>query len=580
MTISVYALSNRLDKLTEQMPEGIPYKSLKLDREARAELKSAQSLMLFLDLLDGTSVRDVQKLIKSIPMNASFYLVLLCEDESLSLGHIQADESLNSYEALLPNHPRLVNLYRLLCKKEQQAHQMQAQTNLLLSINHFAQFRIPWQTLLSDFAMSLSSFCGAASTFLYDNKQKKLSQVFAEGDGGEKEISQNLLDELALSVKPLTELSQPNVNLIIEQSIEQRLHQEANVEVEAVLSFPLVVYEQNFQTIICLIDKTQMSKVSVQQIDIMKEAAIQLKILIERRVAENKLKSQFQRLKNTLQELQSTKEQLVHSEKMAAVGKLAAGIAHEINNPLSYVLGNLEPLDEYVKTITKLLTMHDELIGNLGESLSEDSTHLMLRIEQEQEQEDLDFVLEDIKAIVDNSKDGLLRVKDIINDLSSFSRQQPLELQTFRISELLSETIRLMKYEVSEEIELKLMNEDGMEIEAQRGFTLQILTNLVKNAIHAIQDAAVDSGKVVLSYFSDQGQIKIKVEDNGPGIPEDIQQSIFTPFFTTKGVGKGTGLGLSVSYNLAKKMNGSLALDSEPGRTAFTLSLPQTGENE
>lgn len=280
----------------------------------------------------------------------------------------------------------------------------------------------------------------------------------------------------------------------------------------------------------------------------------------------------------SVQELQTTKEQLVHSDKMAAVGKLAAGIAHEINNPLSYVLGNLEPLDDYIKTISKLLSMHEELLGQLGESTSESSNSLKQQIVQEQEEEDLDFVLEDIKAIVDNSKDGLLRVKDIINDLSSFSRQQPLELQAFCLTDLLEETVRLMKFELSEGIKIQIVSKEFIEIEAQRGFTQQILTNLVKNSIHALQDAAIEGGKISLSYELTEKRVNISVEDNGPGIPEEIQKSIFTPFFTTKGIGKGTGLGLSISYNLAKKMDGLLSLTSEVGKTKFVLSLPINGK--
>lgn len=579
MTISVFAISKRPEALMEFVPVELHCNAFNFNREAKLALKSSQSSMLIVDMLDGAEVREVQKLLKSLPMNASYYLVLLNQDTKAESLSLEVHEVITGYEQLKEQGHRLTNLYRLLSQKEEQTEQIRSQTELLLSINHFAQFRIPWQTLLTDFALSLSSFCGAASTFLFDNKKQCMTQISAhhEQDMGYN-VATNLLKELTETVKPLTELSQPNVDLMIDEGIVQRLADEASIDVEAILSFPLVVYEQNFQTIICLIDKVQMSKVSVQQIDIMKEAAIQLKILIERRVAENKLKSQFQRLKHTLQELQSTKDQLVHSEKMAAVGKLAAGIAHEINNPLSYVLGNLEPLDDYVKTITKLLTMHDELLSNVGESLTEQSSNLKSQIVQEQEEEDLDFVLEDLKAIVDNSKDGLLRVKDIINDLSSFSRQQPLELQTFDVKDMLDETVRLLKYEISDGINVEIVSNQYLEVVAQRGFTQQIVTNLVKNAIHAIQDAATEDGIISLSYHTNANDVEIKVKDNGPGIPADIQQSIFTPFFTTKGIGKGTGLGLSVSYNLAKKMDGNLQLDSEVGNTIFTLTLPVKGK--
>lgn len=582
MTLSVFAISNRPEVLSDYMPKVLPYEVLKFNRDAKSALKNTSSLMLFIDLLDGLEARDAQKILKSIAMNANFYLVLLTEGGQLTIGHNNVDEIITSYEELSQQHYRLVNLYNLLDKKEEQASQLQSQTDLLLSINHFAQFKIPWKTLLNDFALSLSGFCSAASVFLYDNKHQVLSQVLSANNDLPTDflVSESMLQELSLSVRPLTQLAQPNVHLMIEATVEQRLSEEIGINIEAILSFPLVVYDQNYQTIICLIDEKQMPKVSVQQIDIMKEAAIQLRILIERRVAESKLKSQFQRLKNTLQELQTTKEQLAHSDKMAAVGKLAAGIAHEINNPLSYVLGNLEPLDDYIKTISKLLNMHEELLGQIGESISESSSNLKQQIVQEQEQEDLDFVLEDIKSIVDNSKDGLLRVKDIINDLSSFSRQQPLELQTFSLADLLEETVRLMKFEASGDVEIQIVTKEFIEIEAQRGFTQQILTNLVKNAIHALQDAAVDGGLIKLSFTMSGSAVSIAVEDNGPGVPDEMKQSIFTPFFTTKGIGKGTGLGLSVSYNLAKKMNGSLALESKVGRTVFTLLLPKKGSSE
>ena len=576
MALSLFTITNQAETIADFLPAGLSIRFIKFDREGKEVLKKASAMMLLLDLLDNPSHRDVRKLLKAIPLNTNYYLLVLSnkEDSEANKGMYSADEVIHSYEELGQNAERLTCLYNLLHKNDEQMKQMQSQTNLLLSINHFAQFRTPWEQLLVDFSLSLASFCSATSTLSFDNKKKTLRQLNNESSDEKVKISESAVTQLKKVVAPSAELSQPNVNLLVEDELQQQLNAELGAEIEAILSFPLVVYEQTFQTVICLIDKQQMSNISVQQIDIMKEAAIQLRILIERRVAENKLKSQFQRLRNTLQELQTTKDQLVHSEKMAAVGKLAAGIAHEINNPLSYVLGNLEPLDEYVNTIVKLLSMHDELLGNLDGTIGEQSNHLKLQIVQEQEEEDLEFVLEDIKAIVDNSKEGLLRMKDIINDLSSFSRQQPLELQNFELRGMFEETVRLLKYEISEGIEVQINSQENLEVKAQRGFTQQIVTNLIKNAVHAIQDAGITPGIIKLSFAEVSDGVQISVEDNGPGIPKDIQGSIFTPFFTTKEIGKGTGLGLSVSYNLAKKMEGKLDLTSKEGKTVFLLTLP------
>lgn len=575
MTNSVIAVSNRPEMISDFMPKQLPYTLLNFNRETKGILKNSAPLMLLFDLLDNSvSHREVSKLLKVVPKNASCYLIILAEGNDDNLAVFQATEVMHEYQQISANSDRLVNLFDLLKNNHEQLQQAKAQTDLLLSINHFAQFRTPWQTLVLDFATGLAGFSNATTSLLFDNKQQSLIELELSTELDCK-LSKQTIGKLSEQVIPATELTQPNVNLLVEQTLYQLLLSDTNKEIEAILTFPLVVYDQIVQTVVCLIDKEQMSKISVQHIDTMKQAAIQLTILIERRVAENKLKSQYQRLKNALQELQETKDQLVHSEKMAAVGKLAAGIAHEINNPLSYVLGNLEPLDDYVETIVKLLTMHDELLGNLDESLSEQSHSLRLQIEQEQEEEDLDFVLQDIKAIVDNSKEGLLRVRDIINDLSSFSRQQPLELQTFNVKELLEETVRLLKYELSNGVEIKLKEQMYFDICAHRGFIQQILTNLIKNAINALQDAAIKAGCIELSYYELGEDLVITVTDNGPGIPAEIQKSIFTPFFTTKGVGEGTGLGLSVSYNLAKKMNGRLELESEQGKTTFSLTLPK-----
>lgn len=449
--------------------------------------------------------------------------------------------------------------------------QSQAQTRLLTSVTRFSQQKEPLASLTQDFMASLTGFCAAHTGLLYLVQQQEWHQF-----GAPLEASQLQAFEHGLFRQIQAKASAyqtPEIELLASDEDKAGLCSLSGADIGAYLVFPIRIYETDYALALCLITQSAMERVSVKQVDVMKDAARQLKVLMERRVAESKLKVHYLRLKSTLAELSATKEQLIHSEKMASVGQLAAGIAHEINNPLAYVLGNFGPLDEYVDTLVEMLEMHDALMHSLSVDKEGEHRELRQQIQKLKGDENLEFILEDVKAIVNDSRRGLLRVRDIISDLKSFSHRQELETSYFNFKELVDETLRLLKYEVEGLVEVKIDFPSELSLDAHRGFVQQVLTNLVKNASQALEEVVNPS--IVLTVVINGDWIDISVTDNGPGIPPDIQSKIFDPFFTTKSVGKGTGLGLSVCYSLAKKMGGELKVESLLGAyTRFTLRLP------
>lgn len=452
---------------------------------------------------------------------------------------------------------------------------------LLMLINQFTHHRESLSDLIDEFSRALSVFCASSISLTINqiNNEWDIRTVHNNTSLQSDMLPHLQTSGLATIIEKAFSERTPQIELRLPSQLASELNTATDCNFGCYLIFPLTVYNKTASIIICFIEQKNLSKVSVQHVNIMKETAEQLRILLERRVAENQFKAQYQRLKATLTELETTKDQLIHSEKMASVGNIAAGIAHEINNPLAYVLSNFSSMNEYVGTLLKMLELHD----NFMKSIDSDSHPKIKQLQDDiisfQNNSDLEFIFDDIKAVVNDSKNGLLRVRDIINDLSSFSRKQTLEQDTFDLSELIQETLRLLKFNLGDRIILTTDITIDYDIQAHKGFLQQILTNLIRNSAQALQEnLSVDRpGNIQISANSNQQNIIIKVRDNGPGISEKHQKRIFEPFFTTKEVGKGTGLGLSVTYNLAKKMKGDLSVKSLPGEfTEFTLLLPAT----
>jgi C4-dicarboxylate-specific signal transduction histidine kinase len=549
-------------------------------------LRSNAAAMIILHINNNESEKAAQQLAEYVRQslaNGQIKIIALVTaryntDDMLLIEKYAIDELITVQANSTPLiNARLNRALDVLKLTQDTIQQKAAQTDLLMSVNRFTRHRQSIQSLIIECAQALGNFCCSTSAIVaFPSKTStvKLKENLPELTQSQlKKLKENGLSSI---INQSFTRTSPNVDLLTNSTLTAHLNTIYNQSIGSYLVFPLTVYGKTLAVIFCFITDNDMHRVSTQHLNVMRDTAEQLRLVLERRGAENRLKAQYHRLKSTLSELQTTQDQLLHSEKMASVGQMAAGIAHEINNPLSSVLSNFDPLNEYVATLVKMLELHDTLVESI-DSPDDTAKQKVKHIETLREESDLNFIMDDVKAIVNDSREGLLRVRDIISDLNSFSHKQELERKTFYLNDLLSETLRLLKTEITDDI--LIAHETGYKepLTAHRGFVQQILTNLIKNAAQALStsESAGKNKSIQINAHCDENNAYISVEDNGPGIKDDLKKQIFSPFFTTKSVGQGTGLGLSVSYNLAKKMGGSLSLDNQSSRaTIFTLQLP------
>lgn len=265
-------------------------------------------------------------------------------------------------------------------------------------------------------------------------------------------------------------------------------------------------------------------------------------------------------LRRAYEQLKQTQQQLVHSEKMASLGRLVAGVAHELNNPISFVFGNMHALKRYGKRITDYLQAVDQLAP--GPALDElKQTHKINRI------------LDDMTPLIDGTLEGAERVSDIVQDLLRYSggQREPVEVADLPsvIRKAVEWVVRASR--IQPDIDYQLPEE--FEIQTRKGQVHQILVNLVQNALDAVADEQQPG--ISIRHDIKDGQFHIQVKDNGTGIEAKNMPHIFEPFFTSKPVGQGTGLGLYISYGLAQDLGGELSARNNLGQGAcFTLSLP------
>ncbi len=273
-------------------------------------------------------------------------------------------------------------------------------------------------------------------------------------------------------------------------------------------------------------------------------------------------------LESTMRKLQETQQMLVHSEKMNALGKLVAGIAHEINNPISFVYSNLFSLGKNTDEIFEYLSDIEKLIKDKAEP------ELSGYINELRKSNDIDYLAGDIADIVNESKMGIERVKVIVEDLRRFSRLDEAEIKKVDIITDIRSTISILIPEInSKNIDFQFNAPDSLIVECYPGQLNQALMNIIINAIQAVDNG----GHIVLTVSDNTDNLLIEIKDNGNGIPESIIDKIFDPFFTTKPVGSGTGLGLSITYKIINDLHkGSIKVESEVGKgTIFIVSIPK-----
>ncbi len=282
-------------------------------------------------------------------------------------------------------------------------------------------------------------------------------------------------------------------------------------------------------------------------------------VLIGRPIGE--LRRAYDDLNRTHDELKQTQRQLVHSEKMASLGRLVAGVAHELNNPISFVFGNVHALKRYG--------------ARIGRYLSEVEAHSdSPRLRELREELRIDKIVDDMGPLIEGTLEGAERVSDIVQDLRRYSGGQQEESSRFDLPNAIRKGVQWVTKAVRTKADIQYQMPASLEIKAPRGQVHQILVNLVHNALDAMADQAQPRLELICEPLNDV--VVVRVVDHGPGIrPQDLAR-VFDPFFTSKPVGQGTGLGLYISYGLARDLGGDLAVENHPlGGAMFTLTLPE-----
>ncbi|MBC1239064.1 ATP-binding protein [Nostoc sp. 2RC] len=288
-------------------------------------------------------------------------------------------------------------------------------------------------------------------------------------------------------------------------------------------------------------------------------------------------------LQETLKELQLTQTQLIQAEKMSSLGQMVAGIAHEVNNPVSFIYGNLHHAYKYTQDLLKLVEIYQTICQNPP-----------LEIQQQIEEIDLNFLIEDITKLFNSMTVGTQRIQDIVKSLRSFSRLDEAELKQVNIHEGIDSTLMILDHRLQakdECPEIKVVKKYGQlpNVTCYPGQLNQVFMNILVNAIDALEKSALngrwsavnsqttDNPQIqIITEVIDKNSIMVTIADNGLGIDEQVSSKLFDPFFTTKPVGQGTGLGLFISYQIiVEKHGGKLSCFSTPGKGAeFVIKIP------
>jgi signal transduction histidine kinase len=287
----------------------------------------------------------------------------------------------------------------------------------------------------------------------------------------------------------------------------------------------------------------------------------------ERAAVEAELLRRNQELTALNEQLSMAQAQLLQSEKLASIGQLAAGVAHEINNPISFVFSNFGTLQTYVASLLRVLARYEE-----AEPLIADAD-VARGIAELREQVDLAFLQEDVMALMAESRDGIERVRKIVQDLKDFSRVDVhQQWQWADLHQGIDSTLNIVNNEVKYKADVVKEYGTIPEVECLPSQINQVIMNIVVNGAQAIEGRR---GRITIRTGASGGNVWIEIADNGCGIPQAIQSRIFDPFFTTKPIGTGTGLGLSLSYGIIQKHRGRIDMQSEEGvGTTFRIELP------
>lgn len=435
----------------------------------------------------------------------------------------------------------------------------------------------PFENLFKD--KNSDSYSGLKEVFRFNNKN-----IFTIGNVEKGKIRQFYLEDLNLTVE-LTSDSQNIENgikkLIIEVFIIMSIISILGVSVLLFYLRKYVVspitkltgttldmvdgnYSNSFNVNDYLLEIHDLKENYNEMVNVIVEREYTLQKRKEKAIKKNTL------LHCTLEQLKATQAQLLQQEKLASIGQLAAGVAHELNNPLGFVSGNFAVLKDYITILNEYIKLNESLI----------TKHLPSEkniIEEFKESNDIEFISEDLNSLFEESEEGIQRAIKIVKNLKDFSRIDSEEKSLYDLNKGIESTINVAKNEYQYVADIATNLEDLPIIEANGGEINQVILNILVNAAQAISEMKLnEKRKITITTSKNDSFIFCEIEDNGPGMSDTVKKRVFDPFFTTKEIGKGTGLGLNISYNIiVKKHKGNLSVESEIGKgTKFIIKLP------
>ena len=307
-----------------------------------------------------------------------------------------------------------------------------------------------------------------------------------------------------------------------------------------------------------------------------KKESLLRQIILELKDSQAALEAQSQELEKTCFDLRRAQVQLVQAEKMSSLGQLVAGVAHEINNPVNFIHGNIRHLKVYVQDLIRFLELYE--------------THYpepVLEILQAEEDLEIAFVKEDLSKMLPSMSMGTERIRDIVLSLRSFSRMDEAECKTVDVHEGIDSTLLILQHRLKSQSDrpaIEIFRDFGAlpRVECFAGQLNQVFMNILSNAIDALESdwkknsTSQKKPQIILRTVAQADSIVISIADNGPGMPVAVQDRIFDPFFTTKAVGEGTGMGMAISHQLIIETHkGNIECHSEEGvGTGFVITLP------
>ncbi|GEM_PF-4529852 len=452
--------------------------------------------------------------------------------------------------------------------------------NLMLSISNAIKDAPGLQELVEHAAQGISEIMQVpiAAIFLKDPDHPQLRLAAHVGLSPEaiRHLTKIAIDGSANDLASRSAIL--NRPLVISDVAQLKMNSQTRLRLErmgvsSIICMPMVM-EEKLQGVIQITSR-ETDYFSQEKISILSQVANELAVGIARQRLRDALEQKNRELVKKHKELENATMQLLQSEKMASIGQLAAGVAHEINNPMGFINSNLNVLDDYRKDLKKIFHAYETLFSDISRINPKGPIGQQLeQIQEARDEMDFPHLFDDLDALIRESREGAERVKNIILNLKEFSHPSKGEPERADINSGLESTLNIVWNELKYKAEVKKEYGELPRIKCYPRELSQVFMNILINAAQAIENR----GEIELRTWNENNHVCIRIQDTGCGMTQEQISKIFDPFYTTKEVGKGTGLGLSISYGIVKKHGGEIKVESEPGKgSAFTIMLPVDG---